>query len=62
MRSRPPAVTIPTTEAMMSHRSQMPRTVSRWPGSTMASIRSWLSLVSTSNGSMPASRWATSDT
>ena len=68
MRRRPPseppgpAVTVPTTAARTSHRSQMASTASRPSGSTMASIRSWDSLVMTSNASMPASRRGTADT
>ena len=61
-RSAVPSVTVPTTRARTSHRSQIASTSSRSPGSTMASIRSWLSEVMISNGSMPGSRCATADT
>ena len=47
------AVTRPTTEARISHRSQSARTSSRFSGVTMASIRSWLSEIITSIGVHP---------
>ncbi len=51
--SRPSgAVTVPTWVARTSHCAQIDNTSSRLSGSTIASIRSWLSLVMTSNGSM----------
>ena len=67
MRSRPPpsgsgAVTVPMTVARTSHRAQMAATAGQDSGVTMASIRSWLSLVITSQGSMPSSRRGTAET
>ena len=61
-RGRPASVTRPMTVARTSHRAQRSSTSPRPSGVTMASIRSWLSLVITSNGSMPGSRHGTADT
>ena len=49
-------MTTPMTEARTSQRSQIARTRSSPTGSTIASMRSWDSLVMISNGSMPGSR------
>ena len=62
MRSEPPSVTRPMTAAVTSHLSQMASTRSNPPGSTIASIRSWDSLVITSWASMPGSRRGTAET
>ena len=67
MRKRPPsagsgAVTLPTTAARTSHLAQISATASHESGVTMASMRSWLSLVMTSQGSMPSSRRGTAET
>ena len=67
MRSRPPppgwgAVTVPMTVARTSHLAQMAATAGHDSGVTMASMRSWLSLVITSHGSIPSSRRGTADT
>ena len=62
MRSAPPSVTRPITAARTSHRSQIVSTRSSPAGSTMASIRSWDSLVMTSWASMPGSRRGIADT
>ena len=64
MRSRPPpsgsgSVTTPMTVARTSHLAQIRATSGQDSGVTMASIRSWLSLVITSQGSMPSSRRGT---
>ena len=58
-RKRSGAVTRPTTVARISHRAASSSTASSRSGVTIASIRSWLSEVSTSTGSMPGSRLAT---
>ena len=50
------SVTRPMTATGRSQRSQTARTASQRPGSTIATIRSWDSLIITSNGSMPGSR------
>ena len=55
-RSRPVSVTIPMTFARISQRSAIASTASRFPGSTMASMRSWDSEVITSKGCIPGSR------
>ena len=60
-RKRPVPVTVPMTEAAISHLAQIASRSSSLAGSTMASIRSWLSLIISSNGSRPASRTCTSD-
>ena len=53
-------VTLPTTVARTSQRAQMRQDLGRGrSGVTMASMRSWLSLVMTSKGSMPGSRSGT---
>ena len=57
-----PSVTAPTTLARTSQRRHSSSTRSSASGVTMASMRSWLSLVMTSNGSMPGSRRGTSET
>ena len=62
MRNEPQSVTRPMTAARTSHLSQMAITRSRPSGSTMASIRSWDSLVMTSWASIPGSRRGTADT
>ena len=59
MRSILVSVTSPMTVQSRSQRSQMPRTVSSFAGSTIASMRSWLSLIMISQGSMSASRSGT---
>ena len=56
------SVTTPTTVARTSQRRQMAITSSRSSGVTIASIRSWLSEVMTSKGSMPGSRRGTAAT
>ena len=50
------------TVARTSHLAQMSATAGHDSGVTMASMRSWLSLVITSHGSMPSSRRGTADT
>ena len=50
------SVTRPITATGRSQRSHTARTASQRPGSTIATIRSWDSLIITSNGSMPGSR------
>ena len=55
-------MTVPTTVARTSQRSQMAGPAGQESGVTMASIRSWLSLVMTSQGSMPGSRRGTAET
>ncbi len=55
-------MTVPMTVARTSHRSQMAATAGQESGVTMASMRSWLSLVITSQGSMPSSRRGTAET
>ena len=67
MRSRPPrsgsgAVTLPTTAARTSHLRHTSATAAQDSGVTMASMRSWLSLVITSHASMPSSRRGTAET
>ena len=67
MRSRPPpsgsgSVTVPMTVARTSHLAQMAATAGHDSGVTMASMRSWLSLVITSQASMPSSRRGTAET
>ena len=67
MRSRPPpsgsgSVTVPMTVARTSHLAQMAATFGHDSGVTMASMRSWLSLVITSQASMPSSRRGTAET
>ena len=52
-RNRPVPVTLPMTDALISHFRHTLNSSSRCWGSTMASIRSWLSLIMISNGSMP---------
>ena len=52
----PSAVTRPMTATGRPQRSQTARTASQRSGSTIASIRSWDSLIRTSNGSIPGSR------
>ena len=47
------------TAARTSHFSQMAATSGHDSGVTMANMRSWLSLVMTSQGSMPSSRRGT---
>ena len=49
------ATTWPTTLARISNFSQMAVTAASLPGSTMASMRSWLSLVMISTGLIPSS-------
>ena len=49
------------TVARTSHLAQMAATAGHDSGVTMASMRSWLSLVITSQGSMPSSRRGTAD-
>ncbi len=56
MRRRPVDVTLPTTAAATSQRRHTSSTRSTLSGVTIASIRSWLSLVITSHASIPASR------
>ena len=56
------SVTTPTTVARTSQRRQMAITSSRSAGVTMASMRSWLSEVMTSKGSMAGSRRGTAAT
>ena len=55
-------MTLPTTVARTSHLAQICATASHDSGVTMASMRSWLSLVMTSQGSMPSSRRGTAET
>ena len=62
MRSAPPSVTRPTTDARTSQRSQISMTRARLAGSTMASMRSCDSLVMISKGSIHASRTGTART
>src|SRR5688572_2454105 len=52
-RRRPVPVTVPITVAATSHRRHTSSTSSRSSGVTMASIRSWLSLIITSQGGEP---------
>ena len=52
-RKRPVSVTRPTTVARISQRRASSSTASRFAGSTIASMRSWLSDVSTSTAFMP---------
>ena len=56
MRSWPVSVTVPITVARTSHLRHRPRTASRSSGATMASIRSWDSLVMISAGTIPVMR------
>jgi len=59
MRKRAVSVTRPTTVARISQRRATASTASRFAGSTIASMRSWLSDVITSTAFMPGSRRAT---
>ena len=56
------SVTLPTTVARTSQRRHTSATAGQSSGVTMASMRSWLSLVMTSQGSMPSSRRGTAET
>ena len=57
MRKRAVSVTRPTTVARISQRRASASTASRFSGSTIASMRSWLSDVSASTAFMPGSRF-----
>ena len=62
MRNRPAPVTVPMTEARDLPLGADGEDVVELLGlRTMASMRSWLSLVMISNGSMPSSRTWTSE-
>ncbi len=59
MRSILLSVTSPITVQSRSQRSQTSSTAGIWDGSTIESMRSWLSLIMISQGSMSASRSGT---
>ena len=58
-RSRPESVTSPMTACERPQRSHSASTASSICGRTTATIRSWLSEIITSQGSMPSSRIGT---
>ena len=58
-RSRPVSVTFPIAVQGSSHFAQTDSTSASCPGSTTAIIRSWLSEIMISQGSMPSSRSGT---